>query len=134
MKCSVAVKGIIEKNNKILIVRRSDNKGHRPGVWETVGGRMDSKTNPENELKREIYEEVGLTVDIIQPFNIFHFICDTEDFVIGITYACKYVSGHVMLSDEHVDHQWIDPKEFDHFESVDSLKKEIELYTSTFMS
>lgn len=134
MKYCVAVKGIIEKNDKILIVKRSDQENHRPGVWETVGGRMDHLIAPEEELKREIAEEVGLVVDVGVPFNIFSFVRDAGEFVVGITYICKYISGQVILSEEHADYRWIDPMSFADFESVDSLKKEIAQYIDRYIS
>lgn len=128
MKYHVAVKGIIERGGKILIVRRSDRDDHHPGVWETVGGRMDHAIDPKEELIREIYEEVCLTVKVYEPFNTFSFARDTGEFVVGITYLCKYLSGDVCLSDEHTEYQWIKPADFSLLDSTDSLKNEIEKY------
>ena len=134
MKYCVAVKGIIERRGKILIVKRSNQEDHRPGIWETVGGRMDNAESPEIELKREISEEVGLIVDVKHPFNIFSFVRDTGEFVVGITYICKYISGEVLLSHEHTDYKWITPASFADLESVDSLSQEIMKYVNTYHS
>lgn len=134
MKYSVAVKGIIKKDEKILIVKRTDEEDHRPGVWETVGGRMDHEKAPEEELMREILEETGLSVEVCEPFNTFSFVRDTGEFIVGITYICKHLRGEVVLSDEHTDYRWIDPVQFGDFESTDSLKREIAKYTQIYHS
>ena len=130
MKYAVAVKGIIKKEDKILIIKRSGHEDHRPGVWETVGGRMDQELSPEEELKREVMEETGLTIDICGPFNTFSFVRDTGEFVVGISYICNHVSGDVVLSDEHADHKWILPEEFSAFITDDSLYRELKRYVN----
>ena len=86
MKFGVAVKGIIRKGEKVLVLKRSMNDDHKPGVWETVGGGIERNDTPQNALKREIREETGLQVKILEPFNAFAFKKDTGEFKIGITF------------------------------------------------
>lgn len=129
MRYFLAVKGIIRRNDgKILVLKRSGNDDHRPGVWETVGGGMDKEESPQEALLREISEETGLMVSIGSPFNVFTFKKDTGEFKVGITFLCEYVSGEVVLSEEHTEYAWIDPKEFSQLESVPSLHAEIARY------
>lgn len=129
----VAVKGIIRrKDGKILIVKRSEGDDHKAGVWETVGGGMDKATSPEENLQREIREEVGLKVKVREPFNVFSFTKDNGEFKVGITFVCDYVSGEVCLSHEHTNFQWINPADFKKYESVPSLHAEIKKYAEKF--
>ncbi len=128
MQYFLAVKGIIQKDGKILVLKRSDTDDHRPGVWETVGGGMDKEESPQEALLREITEETGLVVSVSSPFNVFAFKKDTGEFKVGITFLCEYVSGEVKLSDEHSEYRWIDAKEFAQLESVPSLHEEIDRY------
>lgn len=128
MKFMVAVKGVIEKDGKILVIKRASSDDHRPDVWETVGGRMESEISPEDELKREIKEETGLIVQVNDPFNVFSFIRDTGEFVVGISFKCKYLGGEVKLSDEHSEYAWIRPEDFIKYNSTESLYKEIKKY------
>lgn len=132
MKFGVAVKGIIRRGNKILVLKRSLNDDHKPGVWETAGGGMDKAENPQNALKREIKEETNLEVKILEPFNAFSFKKDTGEFKVGITFVCEYVSGKIRLSEEHVDYKWIEPGEFAKMKSLPSLHKEIRNYTKKY--
>jgi len=132
MQFKVAVKGIIRKGSKILILKRSLRDDHQPGVWETVGGGMDKKTTPGDNLEREIKEETNLKVKIGEPFNVFTFKTDMGEFKFGITFLCDYIKGKIKLSSEHIDYQWINPQEFNQFKSVPSLKKEIKRYAKKY--
>ncbi len=89
---------------------------------------MDKKESPQEALLREISEESGLVVSITHPFNVFTFKKDTGEFKVGITFLCEYLSGEVVLSDEHSEYRWINPREFSVMESVSSLHEEIARY------
>ncbi|KKQ00726.1 MAG: Methionine-tRNA ligase [Candidatus Moranbacteria bacterium GW2011_GWD2_36_198] len=104
MKFGVAVKGIIRKDGKILVVKRAGG-----GTWETVGGGMDENESPQEALKREIMEEAEIMVDIKEPFNVFYFKNGNGEIKIGITFLCDWISGEVVLSEEHSEHKWIEP-------------------------
>lgn len=133
MKHKLTVKGIIRRGDgKILIVKRSADDDHRPGIWETVGGGVEAGVSPQVALKREIREEVGLEVKVGEPFNVFNFIKDNGDKKIGITFLCDYLSGEIKLSEEHSDWQWIDPFDFKKFDSIQSLYNEISSYANKF--
>ena len=129
MQYFLAVKGIIRRSDgKMLVLKRSAKDDHKPSVWETVGGGMDREETPQEALMREIQEETGLAVRVDMPFNVFSFKKDTGEFKVGITFLCEYLSGEVVLSDEHSEYRWIDPKEFADLESVPSLHAEIARY------
>lgn len=133
MNHKLAVKGIIRRGDgKILVVKRSPNDDHKPGVWETVGGGVEEGDSPQDALKREIMEEVGLEVEISEPFNVFNFVKDNGDKKVGITFLCDYISGEIKLSEEHSDWQWIDPFDFKKFDSIQSLHNEISSYANKF--
>ena len=133
MKHRLTVKGIIRRGDgKILIVKRSASDDHKPGMWETVGGGVEEGITPQEALKREIVEEVGLEVEIGEPFHIFNFTKDNGEEKVGITFLCDYLSGEVKLSEEHSDFKWINPFDFTKFDSIQSLYNEISSYANKF--
>jgi len=67
-----------------------------------------------------------------EPFNVFGFRKDTGEFKVGITFLCDIVSGEVKISPEHSDYRFIDPSEFQNFESVPSLHQEIDAYATKY--
>ncbi|MFZ4632304.1 MAG: NUDIX domain-containing protein [Patescibacteria group bacterium] len=134
MKYKIAVKGIIKREGgEILIVKRSEKDLLLPAIWETIGGGMDENDlTPQEALKREILEEVGLEVRVREPFNIFTFTNNEGEMKVGITFICDYLSGKVTLSEEHSEFAWINPSNFYKQESIESLHREIANYASKF--
>jgi 8-oxo-dGTP diphosphatase len=132
MKFNIAVKGIIQKGGKILVLKRSDRDEHKPGIWETPGGGIDEKINPKEALEKEILEETNLVVKIKEPFNVFSFTKDTGEYKVGITFLCDYASGDLKLSNEHEEFKWIKPGKFKNLNSIKSLYDEIENYAKKY--
>lgn len=54
---------IIRKNGRILIARRAAGE-NMAGGWEFPGGKIEEGETPEECLKRELYEEFGISADI----------------------------------------------------------------------
>lgn len=133
MKSKIAVKGIIRKNDsKILLVKRSEQDNFFPGIWETVGGGMKEKENPQSALRREIKEETNLSVKVREPFNVFTFKNEKKEFKVGITFICDYESGEVALSEEHADYKWVDPLDIKKYKTTESLMNEIVTYANKY--
>ncbi len=125
----VAFKAIIRNNNnKILVIKRSAKEEVFEKLWDIPGGRMNFGEMPVEALTREIKEETGLTVNILNPFTVWSFMAQDDLQVIGITMLADYVSGEVTLSEEHTEYKWIDPKEFAELDANGNLKKEIAKY------
>lgn len=126
----VAFKAIIRKDNKILVIKRSAKEEVFEKLWDIPGGRMNFGEIPKDALIREIHEETGLEVNILNPFTIWSFMASEDLQVIGITMLADYVSGEVKLSEEHTEYKWIAPKEFEKLDANSSLKKEIAKYAA----
>lgn len=133
MQFYLAVKGIVRnEKGEILVLKRSDEDDHKPGVWETPGGGIDSEEAPQKALKREVMEESGLAILVKEPFNVFTFRKDSGEFKVGITFLCDLQSGEVQLSHEHSECRWIRPSAFPDLLSVPSLYQEIAEYAKKY--
>ncbi len=104
----VAVEAVIVKDRKILITQRSPNRPHAPGQWEIITGHLDRGETFQEAAKREVKEEVDLNVEVVEPFNTFHFYSDHDNVEHqGVSFICKYLSGDVKLdTEEQVDFKW----------------------------
>lgn len=110
----VAISVVIEKNDKILITKRSPNRDHAPKEWEVgVTGRVDQGETLEEAAIREADEETGIKIKLITPFSTFHFYRGKEKIEhLGVCYWAKYISGKVILNtEEQVEYKWISPQE-----------------------
>ncbi|WP_423410150.1 NUDIX hydrolase [Heyndrickxia sp. MSNUG] len=62
----INVEGAIFRNGKWLIIERSQKEKHAGGQLSLVGGTVEKEGNTkgllERTLKRELYEEVGVTI------------------------------------------------------------------------
>jgi 8-oxo-dGTP diphosphatase len=56
----IASSAQIIRDKKILLIRRSDYTNHFPGHWTCPGGRAEPGESPEENVIREVKEEVGL--------------------------------------------------------------------------
>lgn len=108
----VAVAAIIIRDGKVLAMRRAAIKDAGAGLWETLSGRVPLGEEPLETVKREILEESQLTVTIEpRPFTAYQ--AKRKDLpMLVIVYRAHYISGEVVLSDEHDAYAWLSPTEF----------------------
>lgn len=66
-----AQKAFIIKENRLLMVRKSKDDPKNPNKWEVPGGRMEFGEAVDEHIKREVKEEVGLDIQIGEPFAIW---------------------------------------------------------------
>ncbi|MEJ5363944.1 MAG: A/G-specific adenine glycosylase [Desulfosoma sp.] len=61
---SVAV-GVLYKNGEIFIQKRPPG-GLMAGLWEFPGGKLENGESPEEAVKRELFEELGVTIRVLE--------------------------------------------------------------------
>jgi 8-oxo-dGTP pyrophosphatase MutT (NUDIX family) len=111
---NVAIAVLIERDDKILITRRSPNRDHAPNEWEAgITGRVDQGERCEEAAVREVTEEVGLEIELVCPFHTFHFYRGKEKAEhLGVDFWAKYKSGEVVLDlNEQSEYKWVSPVE-----------------------
>jgi 8-oxo-dGTP diphosphatase len=58
----VTVIAVLSCKNKFLLVKRALSESIYPGKWQNLGGKVEEEEIIEEALKREIQEEIGLTI------------------------------------------------------------------------
>ena len=130
----VNVEGAIYKNDKWLLVRRSEKEEHAGGLLALVGGKVEkdgiTSNILEETLKREIAEEVGIEVSNLRYVNSSLFETDTGLTVVDIVFLCEHqsVEPYAKCLDEVSDVFWMSTQEIlDHAELPVYLKDNIKL-------
>jgi 8-oxo-dGTP diphosphatase len=104
---------IIEKNGNVLICKRKKN-GPFADKWEFPGGKIEDNETPEECLKRELSEEIGIKT------RVRKFLClGTHDYshmsVELMVYLVDIQSGVIQLH-EHEDIKWVSPSELPQYD------------------
>ena len=132
---NVAVEAIVEKDGLILIGQRAHHLDQAPGEWETLTGRVEQGESFEDAAKREVMEEVGLVVEVIKPYDTFHFYRGPDKVEhLGVSFWCKYVSGDVVLDmNEQIDFKWLTPDEAIQTIKNDNIKSSLEKFKKALL-
>jgi 8-oxo-dGTP diphosphatase len=101
----VGQKAFIERDGEVLVLFVAS------GLFDFPGGRIDEgETDLVEALKREVREETGLEIDVGRPFATW---LSTGSPIYLVGYRCRYVSGEVTLSSEHVAFRWVNGASFE---------------------
>lgn len=76
----VAVVAFITFEDRVLLIQRNNEPGY--GLWSLPGGFVDTGEHPESALQRELLEETGLSITVMEVLGVFH-----DGSVITIAYA-----------------------------------------------
>lgn len=103
--------GIIYKEDKVFICRRKSEK-FLAGYWEFPGGKIEDYESPKESLTRELSEELGMDVNVLNHFQtVTH---DYGNFTIElIAYLCEYKTASYILTD-HDRYEWLSASEIIH--------------------
>lgn len=120
----IVIAAVIEKDGRILIARRKQGKCHT-GNWEFPGGTLEEGETYEECLKRELKEELDITVEVGNLFcSCTHSY--THDWTIRlITYRTYVISGVYRLND-HEEIRWVKPEDLKNYDFLEADKAVVE--------
>ena len=104
----IAVKGMIVRVGRVLIIKRSEDDEHDAGIWECPGGKVEFGEDLEVALLREIKEEVNLAVTVDSLLYAATFKSNEHRQVVILSYLCYAIDYNITLSDEHYAYLWAD--------------------------
>ena len=112
MKTDLVVAGYIYYNDKVLLVHHK-----KLDLWLPVGGHIESNETPDEALHREVKEEVGMDIEILNksdlpaggivkkslaiPFNVnVHSAADHEHCC--FFYVCKAINPESLKTNDEI--------------------------------
>lgn len=112
---------VVDDKGRILALKRSETKetkdSNRSGCWDLPGGTYERGEDVIDSLKREVMEEVGLTIIDPKPVYLANGLNNANEFmssevVFAVTHVATEWSGEVIISDEHTEYRWVTAEEF----------------------
>ena len=127
--------GLIIKKNKILICQRSLDNEH-PLKWEFPGGKVKIQEEPQQALKREINEELKITIEY--PIYLCEYIFEYQDLgkkVKLFFFLIREYSGEISNT-VHNQLKWIEIKQLSDYDFLEGdneiikkiLKNDLKIY------
>ncbi len=104
---------VVFREGRVLLTKRLGD-AHLAGMWEFPGGKVEPHEDPEHAVVRELLEECGVRVRVVDLMDAtFHAYPERD--VLVLFYECELVEGEV----QHLgvaDHVWCETKDIGRYE------------------
>jgi 8-oxo-dGTP pyrophosphatase MutT (NUDIX family) len=115
-------------NDKILILKRSQEVRTHKNKWAGVSGYIEPDETPEITAIKEIREETGLDKDEIELITKGEplYVQDGNQVWIVHPFLYSIQTSKITIDWEHVKYRWIDPHELKDYDFVVFLDQALE--------
>ena len=105
---AVAVKAVILKKEKILLLQRNPVTRNGEDSWDLPGGLVEAGEDLQAAVIRECKEELGVNIILGQKSKGWHFIRRKDNRLITVHnfFADIDQAAEIVLSDEHCGYGW----------------------------
>ncbi len=116
----VAVGGAVIKDGKVLLVKRA----HPPnkGYWAIPGGKVEYGETLEQAVKREIREETGLDVEVLDLMAVIQLIKEGFHYVI-LDFVCQVVGGDLRPGSDAEEVKFFSLEELEKVETTPTTRE-----------
>lgn len=114
------VTAVISREGKLLVGRRPEGQS-LPGLWEFPGGKIEMGESPEEALKRELKEELGIDAEVGELI-----LATTHNYgqtgIILLFFHVHFWKGE-LRSVHHTELKWAPPHELKHWPLPEANRK-----------
>jgi 8-oxo-dGTP pyrophosphatase MutT (NUDIX family) len=116
---------------KLLAAKRTDRRSLFPGKWECGGGQVRKGESFEMAVRRQIFEEFGLDVEVylvLRPYEIH--IPRGQGLIPGMRFLCLAHEGRVRLNrKEFAEFRWVDINPVPKLDWIGGVKEVLDTIT-----
>jgi len=125
----VAVAALVLRGDELLLVRRASEPGR--GKWSIPGGVVNLGERLREAVVREVHEETGLVVEVLDLLDVVEVIKRDEEgrvkyhYVI-VDYLARPLSGHVRAASDALEARWVRLDEAPSLDITNTLRRLLE--------
>jgi 8-oxo-dGTP diphosphatase len=119
----IVTAAIIKDNGRYLIAQRKKDS-HLGLKWEFPGGKLEVAEDPEKCLAREIKEELDITIEVIDIFEVVSHSYEQKNILL-LCYMCKLMEGTPKPVDCN-DFKWVALSEMPGFDFAEADRPVVE--------
>ena len=116
---------------KLFMPKRAATKQFLPDIFELPGGHIDYGEDIVDGLKREINEELGMTITVGDPFAVFTYINEVKgSHSIEVIYFATFnepIENIKIDPDDHSGYGWFAEDELDKVIGINKLEDDLEI-------
>lgn len=124
----IAVRGIYEKDGKILLMKVRSKSVHDACKWELPGGKVKRNEFFDESLVREFKEETDLDIEVVDFIKVVendYTACKTKEEVKSLQLIMKVDAedDEITISSEHDQYSWFTLEEIKNMALNNQLSK-----------
>ena len=123
----VGVGAVVWKDDRLLLIRRGRNP--RKGSWSLPGGRQELGETVNQAAAREIREETGIEIRILDTLAVIDLIDRDGDAIAHhytvIDVQAEWVAGEARAGDDAEAVAWVLPDQLDGYDLTEKLREVI---------
>jgi 8-oxo-dGTP pyrophosphatase MutT (NUDIX family) len=88
----IVVAGFLCERGRVLLARRALGKAIAPGEYHLPGGHVEFGEEVPAALARELREELGAAVEVLDPYFTFSYLTPPETHTIGVVCLARLLT------------------------------------------
>jgi 8-oxo-dGTP diphosphatase len=108
IRCVGAV--VHDESGRLLLVRRATDPGY--GLWSIPGGRVQPGETDAEAVRREVFEETGLSVDLGPLLGSVHRPAPGDATFEIYDYSAQVITGTLQAGDDAAEVCWVSAAEY----------------------
>jgi 8-oxo-dGTP diphosphatase len=117
---------LLNDRNEILLMRRALDDDFAPGLWGLPGGHIHPNESPDDTIRRELEEEVGMGVRV----RAIRRVGPVRDTLYGGVfeihlYLYHFEGGVIQRNSEHSEHAWVSENAYGSYDVVPGIDEDL---------
>lgn len=120
---------IVSGDGKVFLSQRGSKSQNERGKWECPGGRLEFGESFENAIEREIAEEFGVQIRVLDWLPTYnHLLPDEQQHWVALCAICKITSGEPVILEPEKSSQigWFTLEEMERLDLTRTAAKRLE--------